>query len=239
MARQRKNKPKPARIESDSDVEEIPRKTLLEHLEATHAKLHPGVPFDITQLDGTLGDALSKTKNKEGVTFTEYNIPTGMPQRDASSKKKLVDSIPDEEEDVEVIGDVGQTFFFSIPLTMLLCAFHILVQKQYLQEMDYGEIVSRSIKSFFPIWFILYLTHPRRELPIMQMIFTAAAVASGCWMVYNVNMHGYYALMKMVPPLGTILVYSVIEMELLPAVLSLACIGVYTWYNDFAVLTRT
>ncbi|KAF3908405.1 hypothetical protein ABW21_db0200871 [Orbilia brochopaga] len=241
MARQRKNnnKPKPARVESDSDVEEVPRKTLLEHLEATHSKLHPGVPFDITQLEGTLGNALSKTKNKEGVTFTEYNVPTGLPTRDKSGKKKLVDDIPDEEEDAEVIGDVGQTFFFSIPLTMLHCAFHILVQKQYLEEMDYWEITSRSVKSFLPIWLILYLTHPRRQLPIMQMIFTAAAVASGCWMVYNVNTHGYYAIMKMVPPLGAILVYSVIEMDLLPGVLSLACIGTYTWYNDFAVFTRT
>ncbi|KAJ6261940.1 hypothetical protein Dda_2739 [Drechslerella dactyloides] len=240
MARQRKNnKPKPARVDSDSDnIEEIPRKTLLEHLEATHAKLNPGVPFDITKLDSSLGAALSK-ETKDGITFTEYNIPTGMPQRDTSGKKKLVDEIPDEEEEAEVIGDAGQAFFFAIPLMMLLSAFHILVQKQYLQEMDYWEIVSRSVKSFIPIWFIVYLTHPRRDIPIIQAIFTATAIGSGCWMVYNVNMHGYYAIMKMVPPLGTLLVYAVIQMDLLPAVLSLAAIGGYIWYNDFAIFTRT
>ncbi|EWC48547.1 hypothetical protein DRE_01769 [Drechslerella stenobrocha 248] len=229
MARQRKAaKAKAAKASTDSEVEEIPR-TLLDQLQSS-------TPFDINQLHRPLAEALSKSTKPGGVTFNEYNIPMGTPQR-LRPEKTLVDQIdPEEDEDaIEPIGDAGQTFFFSVPLTMLLCVFYILIQKQYLEEPKYSHAFIRSAQSFIPIWFVLYLTHPRRHWVTVQFVFFATAVSAGCWTIYNVNQNGYYAVMRMVPPLGIMLVYSVIEMELIPAAISLICIVSYLQYKGFGV----
>ncbi|KAF3930528.1 hypothetical protein ABW19_dt0201997 [Dactylella cylindrospora] len=236
MARQRKSqKPKPARADTDSEIEEIPRKTLVQQIEDRFPTLEPGVPFDIKKIKVPLSEALS-SDSKDGVTFNEYDIPTGKVKRvkpDGDGKGSAAED--EEEDDEELIGDMGQTFFFAVPLTMLLFGFYCLVQKQYLEEPNYLSVLWRSIKSFFPIWFILYLTHPRRQWPIIQASYFVVAVGTGCWLVYNVNSHGYYAVMKMAPPLGTILVYSVIEMELIPAFFSVAAVAGYVYYNDFKI----
>ncbi|RVD86495.1 uncharacterized protein DFL_004768 [Arthrobotrys flagrans] len=246
MPRQRKNqKSKAARADSGSEVEDIPRKTLMDQIGANLPHLENGVPFDLKQLQAPLAEALSKDQKKGGkITYESFNIPSALPDRSGpkneflkeTGRKKGDDKEEEDDEDVE-IGDLGQTFFFAVPLTMLLFAFYILVQKQYLEEMEYREAIGRTVKSFPVIWFILYLTHPRKALKAMQVGFVITAVVSGSWMIYNVNNNGYYAIMKMVPPLGTLLIYSMIEMDIIPAVSALAIIGVYTWYNDLVLFS--
>ncbi|KAF3910904.1 hypothetical protein ABW20_dc0108575 [Dactylellina cionopaga] len=241
MPRQRKaQKTKTAQVDSgsDSEIEEIPRKTLLDQIDSLQA----GVPFDVKSLKAPLAEALSGTgkkgkKGKKDVTFEEYDIPMGMPERTHPPPPKKDAEEEEEEDDVDVIGDLGQTFFFSIPLTILLCGFYMLVQYQYLEQPSRKESILRSVKSFLPIWFTLYITHPRKSWAIVQFAFFATAVGSGCWMVYNVNKNGYYAVMKMVPPLGTMMVYSVIQMELTPAAFTVVAILSYVWYNDFSIFT--
>ncbi|KAK6348963.1 hypothetical protein TWF730_009724 [Orbilia blumenaviensis] len=251
MARQRKNqKPKAARADSGSEVEEIPRKNLMDQIGANLPQ--NGVPFDLKHLQAPLADALSKDQKKGGkITYESYNIPMGLPDRSGPTneflkekgrkkdddKKGKGEGEDDDDDDELVVGDIGQTFFLAIPLTMLLFAFYVLVQKQYLEETDYWESIGRTVKSFPVLWFVLYLTHPRRALVAMQVCFAAIAVLCGCWMIYNVNHNGYYAIMKMIPPLGTVLIYSIIQMDIIPAVSTLAVIGFYTWYNDLVLFS--
>ncbi|KAK6508279.1 hypothetical protein TWF506_010375 [Arthrobotrys conoides] len=249
MPRQRKNqKTKTARVDSDSEVEDVPRKTLMDQIGANLPNLENGVPFDLKHLQAPLAEALSKNQKKGGkITYESFNIPSALPDRSGpkgeslieKGRKKAEDKKEEEEEDDEdaEIGDLGQAFFLAVPLTMLLFALYVLVQKQYLEETDYWESVGRTVKSFPVIWFILYLAHPRKALVAMQVVFVATAIVSGAWMIYNVNYNGYYAIMKMVPPLGTLLVYSMIEMDIIPAVSTLAVIGIYCWYNDLVLFS--
>ena len=83
---------------------------------------------------------------------------------------------------------------------------------------------------------MVYATHPRRNWKIVQLAFFAAAVAAGCFLTYNVNVNGYYAVMQRAPPLGTLMIWCVIEMELLPAVTTCAAIGGYIWWNQLSIL---
>ncbi|KAK6512177.1 hypothetical protein TWF481_001068 [Arthrobotrys musiformis] len=246
MPRQRKNqKSKAARADSASEgeVEDIPRKTLLDQIGSNLPVLENGVPFDIKQLQAPLAEALSKDQKKGGkITYESFNIPSALPDRSGPKneflKEKGRKKEEEEEEDEDIIiGDLGQTFFYAVPLTMLLFTFYVLVQKQYLEETDYWESIGRTVKSFPVIWFILYLTHPRKASPAMQALLVLVAVTSGCWMIYNVNHNGYYAIMKMVPPLSTILIYSMIEMDIIPAVSTLVLIGAYTWHKDLVLFS--
>src|SRR5437660_148550 len=75
----------------------------------------------------------------------------------------------DEVEDEAIIGDIGQAFFLTVPLELLLAAFYILVHMQYKTEVEYGEIIMRSVKSFIPIWVLVAVTHPRRQWRLVQL----------------------------------------------------------------------
>jgi hypothetical protein len=62
------------------------------------------------------------------------------------------------------------------------------------------------------------------------------SIAAGCYIVKSVNKHGYYFVMKRTPPLGTLWIWAVIEMDIPGAMLSLVGVGLYTWYNGYSVL---
>jgi hypothetical protein len=62
------------------------------------------------------------------------------------------------------------------------------------------------------------------------------SVVAGCWLVRAVNRTGYYAVMKRAPPVGTLWIWSAVEMRLVPALVSCAVVGGYTWYYGFTWL---
>lgn len=67
-----------------------------------------------------------------------------------------------------------------------------------------------------------------------QTLFFIGSVSAGCYLIYITNVHGYYAVMKQSPPLGCLWVWSVIELDLIPAVGSLLwCVVFLKWggYN--------
>src|SRR4051812_31919143 len=114
MPRQRKTaNSKTARVDSGSEVEEIPRKTLVEQIESSYPTLQSGVPFDIKKMKIPLAEALSGD-SKEGISFNEYHIPTGTVKKVTPTKDE------DEDDDELSIGDVGETLFYAVPMTMLL-----------------------------------------------------------------------------------------------------------------------
>ncbi|KAI4592457.1 hypothetical protein KJ359_011154 [Pestalotiopsis sp. 9143b] len=96
--------------------------------------------------------------------------------------------------------------------------------------------------------FLMFVLHPHPsapklihglpdhyQSPLRQAIFFVTSVSCGCYLVYISNTYSYLAVMKQAPPLGCLWVWSVIEMKLLPATLSLACAGGYLWYGGYSI----
>jgi hypothetical protein len=77
---------------------------------------------------------------------------------------------------------------------------------------------------------------PDRYQPALrQAVFAATSVAAGCYLIYVSNRHGYLAVMRRAPPLATLWIWSVMELELPLAVLALACAGGYAWQGGYGV----
>lgn len=86
------------------------------------------------------------------------------------------------------------------------------------------------------MFFILfYVLHPHKSSPILvprlalkyqnpirQAIFLVASTYTGCYLIHITNEYGYMAVLKRSPPLGCLWIWSVIELNLTLAVLSLA-----------------
>lgn len=76
---------------------------------------------------------------------------------------------------------------------------------------------------------------PRRIQPLLhQIVFFAGSISAGCYLIYATNEHGHYAVMKRAPSVGTLWIWSVIELDILWAVPSLVfCVGFLKW-NDYS-----
>lgn len=93
---------------------------------------------------------------------------------------------------------------------------------------------------------LFYVLHPHTSNPTVlpglasrfqpafrQAVFFISSTCAGCYLIHISNRHGYLAVMKQAPPLGCIWVWSVIELNLLPAVLSLGLAAVFVWQGGY------
>jgi len=187
--------------------------------------------------------------NDEGVTFTE--IPMQMPNYgSAPTGKTLLDIIEEkrprnasgtpigaeEEDEEEIFGLGANTFFFVVPLVILLFWLDVLVHIQYRQETEWKLIFGRCAKALPVMYGIHYFFHPRRSWVTVRLFLLGMSVAAGCYIVRAVNVYGYYFVMKKTPPLGTLWIWAVIEMDLMGAVASVAGVMAYTWYYGYSIL---
>ena len=97
----------------------------------------------------------------EGVTISEIPMrtpefgkkPAGRTLLDIIEAKRPRDAKGNPigvttEEEVEVFGHAANTFFFAVPLTILLFWLDVLVHMQYKQEKEWGLVVARCAKAF-------------------------------------------------------------------------------------------
>ncbi len=95
---------------------------------------------------------------------------------------------------------------------------------------------------------LIYVLHPHAANPTLvpglplryqsflrQVIFFITSVYAGCYLIHITNTAGYMAVMKQAPPLGCLWVWSVIELELPWAVLSLTGAGTFLWQKGYSI----
>lgn len=99
------------------------------------------------------------------------------------------------------------------------------------------------------IIFLLYTCHPHPSPSILlpklpahiqpwlhQLVFFLGSVAAGGYLIYATNVHPYYAFMKRAPPLGCLWIWSVIELDILPALGSIVCCGLILKIGGYSFL---
>ncbi len=179
--------------------------TLMDLYEQKKALLDKGQPFDSKYEDGLARD--------EGGNILEAGLG-----------------------DEEPIGPVGNAIFWTVSLTMVHFTLDVLVYNQYRQEIEWKEIWQRTFL-IMPVLFLLLLTLKsevalRFEM-VRQIFFLVVAVGAGCYTIHVANAYGYYMVMKRCPPLGTLWVWAVIEMQLLFAAISVAVDVGYMWWKGY------
>ena len=185
-------------------------KTLLDLYEERKTLLSKGQPFSPIHTDGNTRD--------ESGNILEAGL-TG----------------PDDND--EPIGPLGQAIFWSVCLAMFHFTLDVLTYNQYRQSIEWAPIFTRTGKVLPILWFVIFMlrTGTARRWPrLRQVFFLALAVGAGCYTIYAGNEFSYYAVMKRAPPLGTLWVWSVIEMDLPFALISVAVDLAYLWYKGYS-----
>ncbi|KAI6087201.1 hypothetical protein F4821DRAFT_115645 [Hypoxylon rubiginosum] len=143
---------------------------------------------------------------------------------------------------------IMDAILWSASLSMLHFTLDVLVQNQYAISIIWPQVIIRAMQAFAVFLLLVYVLHPhasvrkllpglpdRYQTPLRQAIFFIASICSSCYLVHISNRYGYLAVMKQSPPVGCIWVWSVIELNLAPAVLSLAITGGFFHQGGYTI----
>ena len=212
-------------------------KTLYEIAAEKQALLGPkGTPF----VDAASG--ATKTKyvrlNPDGSTSEVLQTP--------QDEDNLADDVPP--------NPFFDTLFLALPLSALFFTLSVLTIHQYAAQdkLSFLPIARETILiALSTLFLLIHLAHghllpiqlstnlnpsvARAFKMLQQVVFVLAANVAGCYLIYLTNDRGYYAVMKRAPAVGTLWVWSVIELGLVGAVLGVVGPGIYAWYNGYGV----
>ncbi|KAI0321815.1 hypothetical protein OF83DRAFT_1050570 [Amylostereum chailletii] len=145
-----------------------------------------------------------------------------------------------DDEDEEVFGPLADEIFAAVtiimPLSFLLLLMYILVHFQYAQRPDYWEI-AKTMATSVPILsgFVFYTNRHKADKTVQLVLFLMSIVV-GIRMVHHVNYANWRVNMRETPPLGTIWVYTIVQLELGPAVLGLCAVAAWTWWSGMRII---
>lgn len=140
--------------------------------------------------------------------------------------------------DDEPIGPVGDAIFWAVCLAMFHFTLDVLTFQQYRQEIEWSPILQRTALVLPIIWLLIFVMRSqtaRKVETARQLFFLAVGIGAGCYTIHVGNMYDYYAVMKQAPPLGTLWVWSVIEMRLPYALVGVALNIGYMYYKGYGV----
>ncbi|KAI1809143.1 hypothetical protein GGS20DRAFT_573338 [Poronia punctata] len=154
----------------------------------------------------------------------------------------------DDDELSPVAERIMDTLLWTVSLAMLHFTLDVLVQNQYAMDIAWSDIIARALVALGVFSVLFYVLHPHPSAPILlpglssklqhplrQGIFLAASTISGCYLIHITNEYGYIYVMKRSPPLGCIWIWSIIELDLPMALISLAVAGGFYIQRDYSL----
>jgi len=148
--------------------------------------------------------------------------------RDVSSM-----SAPDE---ITSLGDeIFNAMLLIIPFSSILLMMEILIRHQYGKEATFDVIMNRMIPGI-PILslFIFYTIRYKRDRRMQALLFIISILV-GSRMLWQMDNGNWLSNMQQVPPLATVWIYTIVQLDLGTAVASLAVIGAYVWWQDITI----
>ena len=140
----------------------------------------------------------------------------------------------------ESAADYMDIALYSISLILLHLTLTLLIENQYsaspstLSSLP-SKIYTITITSPQPYVLLLLVAglHPRASAAATQLFFAAMSVGCGSWLVHTTNQDPYLAVMEKAPSLGTLWVWSVVELRSELGVLTVLLVGVWGWLKGY------
>jgi len=126
---------------------------------------------------------------------------------------------------------------YTSTLLFLHFTLTLLVKHQYAHSRPeiWPLFLSSTVFSRTPPLLLLLVAflHPRASHPVMQVGFTAMAIAAGGYLVKISNEDPYMAVMKQAPELGTLWVWSVVECRWELALTGALAVAGWGWVKGY------
>jgi len=130
-----------------------------------------------------------------------------------------------KQEDTPLAEEIFSAITLIVPFSFLLFMFDLLIHNQYGRQPTFGDFADRLIPNV-PIMsaFIFYTTRYKRTRKMQAFLFVLSLVV-GPRMMWLINRGSWLVNMRQCPPLATIWVYTIVQLDLVPAVIGLAIVA--------------
>ncbi|KAF9544668.1 hypothetical protein EC957_011775 [Mortierella hygrophila] len=150
-------------------------------------------------------------------------------QVNASDKRKRRQKQAQEAADRDYIFE---GIFFSIPTTCLFVVMDVLVHRQFGEAYGGSDIFHKVIKIFPAILIMVYFSNKSKNSKFTQAAMFVISTICGCYFLHTMFRSPAMGIMLRSPGVITILVYCIVQLNLLPAVISLALCGLYYQFGN-------
>ncbi|EIE82622.1 hypothetical protein G6F46_008647 [Rhizopus delemar] len=144
-------------------------------------------------------------------------------------KKREEELKQQKQEPATTAEHIYMAIFLSIPFAILLATFDVVVKVQYFENWSYTGMALKAIKSAPALAPFIYLTSRYRSERLTQASMSVIAVFAGSFLMYTIKHTPSLGQMMRAPGLATVWIYLIVQLDLLPATLSLLVVGFY-WY---------
>ncbi|CAE6449640.1 unnamed protein product [Rhizoctonia solani] len=149
----------------------------------------------------------------------------------------ILNRFPTEEERLAPLADsILDTAIMAIPLSTLYIVLDLLVQQQYAQQPTFKEELGRVVTNVPILFILIHYTNKHKATPLAQLMLFLTAILAGPRMIWLVNKGSWLHVTRQAPPLGTIWVYTIIQLNLAPAVASLAIVFGLAKFMDWKLV---
>ncbi|KAJ4466507.1 hypothetical protein J3R30DRAFT_3586965 [Lentinula aciculospora] len=143
------------------------------------------------------------------------------------------DQRPSESKDSEysLMDEILDTSMIIIPFCSILLLMDILIHNQYGRHASFKELFD-GMSSRGPILalFIFYIHRHKRSRRIQIFLFLLSCIA-GTRLMYLIALGSWLVNMRQCPPLATIWIYTALELDLGPTVISLMLTAFFVWWK--------
>jgi len=137
---------------------------------------------------------------------------------------EVVEGLEDDDEGSEVAGHIFNAIVLIIPATSLFIMMDLLAHRQYSQPATFKGEVGRLVEVVPFLAIFIYYTNKHKTSRLCQLALLVLSILSGTKMIELINRGSFLKVMRQTPPLGTLWVYAIWQLDLLPAVLGLGIV---------------
>ncbi|RPD61961.1 hypothetical protein L226DRAFT_535338 [Lentinus tigrinus ALCF2SS1-7] len=155
----------------------------------------------------------------------------------AADREQRTTEGSDEEEGLSPFAEeVFSAAMLTIPMSFLLLMMEILVHYQYGRRPETRELVDRLLPGVPIISLFVFYTNRYKLDKWVQTALFFVATFGGSRLVWLINRGNWIKVMQQSPPLATAWVFAVVQLNLLPACVSLLIVTAYSWYTGLKLI---
>lgn len=119
-----------------------------------------------------------------------------------------------------------------IPFTFCLVLMDVLIHQQYGQQARLADIGDRLLSGVPILALFIFYTTRHKHTRLGQLALFAASLFAGPRMLWTLGYKSYLVNIQQCPPLATIWIYTIIQLDLGPAVANLVLVGGWAWWTE-------
>ncbi|KZO93261.1 hypothetical protein CALVIDRAFT_264979 [Calocera viscosa TUFC12733] len=131
--------------------------------------------------------------------------------------------------------EIFQCLIYLIPFSSLYALMDVLVHQQYRQEITFYGEASKLIEAVPILAVFIFFTNRHKGRRWFQAFLTLLSCASGMRLFWVVNKGSWKSVMRQAAPLSTIWIYGIVQLHLIPAIISLCVIGTYVKIRNLKI----